>query len=134
MIVGCNHIKLAVSDLAASWEFYGGLLGFQQGPEFRDEHGKVIGSFLYISRGMFLELFESDEPIVPFSHFCLQVTDLPELIERLQQAGVKTTDIFFGRSKAWIASIWDPDGHHIELNEFSHPESWMKGYLETVER
>ena len=134
MITGFNHVKLQVSNLAASVKFYCDLLGFQRGPEFRDEQGNVSGCFLYISRRVFLELFESAEPVLPFSHFCLEVTDLREFLAQLQQAGVKTTDVFLGRSKAWIASIWDPDDHHIELNEFSHSESWIRQYLETVER
>lgn len=134
MVIGFNHVKLQVSHLAASVSFYCDLLGFQRGPEFRDEQGKIVGCFLYISRRTFLELFESTEPVEPFSHFCLEVTELNELLAQLQHAGVKTTEVFLGRSKAWIASIWDPDGHHIELNEFSHPESWIRQYLETVER
>ncbi len=134
MVVGFNHIKLDVADLAASCRFYCDLLGFQRGPEFRNDEGAVTGLFLYIGGRMFMELFEVTSPIVPFSHFCLEVTDVRSMVERLRQAGVKTTDVFLGRSKAWIASIWDPDDHQVELNEFSHEESWMRNYLQTAQR
>jgi catechol 2,3-dioxygenase-like lactoylglutathione lyase family enzyme len=134
MIVGCNHICLKVADIEASCRFYCGQLGFQRGPEFRDEQGNVVGVYLYISQRMFLELFLTDKPLTPFSHYCLEVTDLEGLLARLRDAGVKTNDVFLGRSKALIASIWDPDGHHIELNEFSRPDSWMAQYLAAVTR
>lgn len=132
MIIGCNHINLPVADLDASCRFYQELLGFQRGPEFRDDAGNLTGVFLYISGRMFLELFPANGPVTPFSHYCLEVTELEALIARLREAGVKTTDIFLGRSKAWIASIWDPDGHLIELNEYSRPDSWMRQYLESI--
>lgn len=133
MILGLNHVKLEVSNLAVSKAFYCDLLGFKYGPEFRNADGKVTGCYLYIGRDTFVELFESTEPVVPFSHFCLEVTDLPNLLTKIKDAGIKTTDIFLGTSKAWIASIWDPDGHHIELNEYSHPDSWIANYLSKVE-
>lgn len=130
MIIGCNHISLQVSNLEASCRFYQELLGFRRGPEFHDENGDVSGVFLHIGGRMFVELFPAREPVTPFSHFCLEVTEIEALVARLRDAGVETTDIFLGRSKALIASIWDPDRHHIELNDYRRDDAWMRQYLE----
>jgi catechol 2,3-dioxygenase-like lactoylglutathione lyase family enzyme len=134
MILGFNHIKLDVASLDASRAFYCDLLGFQRGPAFRDEQGEIVGEYLYISRRVFLEMFQAAGPVTPCDHYCLEVENLTGLLERLRAAGVTTTDVFLGRSKALIASAWDPDGHLIELNEYSRDDSWMRQFLATVDR
>jgi catechol 2,3-dioxygenase-like lactoylglutathione lyase family enzyme len=133
MVTGFNHICLRVKDIEATKRFYCGLLDFRQGPEFTSDKGKAWGGYLYLSRRMFIEYILAKEPVEPFKHFCLEVDDLKRTVAKLRAAGVETTDIYFGRSKAWIASFEDPDGNLIELNEFSHPESWIRRYLEEVE-
>ncbi len=132
MIVGFNHVSLQVSDLERSIAFYAKHFSFQRGPAFVDDGGAMTGIYLYLSRRMFLELFPATAPVTPFSHFCLEVTGLNDHLASLRADGFKTTEVFLGRSKAWIASVWDPDGHHIELNEYSHPDSWMAHYLSNV--
>ncbi len=130
MLIALNHVCLRVADLEASCRFYEELLGLRRGPEFRDDAGNVIGVYLYIGGRSFIELFPAEGPVEPLNHLCLEVTELEMLLVRLRDAGVKTTDIFLGRSKAWIASAWDPDGHLVELNEYSRDDAWMRLYLE----
>lgn len=132
MLVALNHVCLRVSDLEASCRFYEEQLGLTRGPVFRDEAGQVTGVYLHIGGRSFLELFPAEGPVEPLNHMCLEVTELEALIAKLRAAGVQTTDIFLGRSKAWIASIWDPDGNLIELNEYSREDAWMRQFLDGV--
>jgi len=133
MIVAFNHICLQVKDLEATKRFYCGLLGLDQGPEFLSDKGVAWGGYFYVGGRGFIEYIRATEPVVPYKHFCLEVDDLKSTVEKLRAAGAETTDIYFGRSKAWIASLEDPDGHLVELNEYSHPDSWIRQYLGEAE-
>jgi catechol 2,3-dioxygenase-like lactoylglutathione lyase family enzyme len=123
-----RHVGLNVSDLDASVAFYCQHLGFTQGPAFLREDGTRSGVYLYLSHGVFLELFEKEPGALP-GHLCFEVDDVHATVQELRKKGLDVSDVSLGRSKALMAFLKDPDGYPIELNEFSPPESWIARYL-----
>jgi hypothetical protein len=59
------------------------------------------------------------------------VANIGAVVKELRGKGLSVSDPTLGRSKAWLTGFKDPDGNSIELNEFSHPESWIARFLET---
>ena len=112
MVLGLNHLTLAVRDLERSIAFYSGLLGFavrKRGP-----------ASAYLEAGtLWLALVHDpdarDAPLPEYSHIALHVlaAQLPILRDRLVSAGTQSwqeaarPDSFY---------FLDPDGHKLELH------------------
>ena len=123
------HINLPVSDSARSSTFFCSHFGFRRGPSFTDAEGRETGVFLYLNRGMFIELIATSQVERWQGHICLVVEDIAQTVARLRGAGLVVRDISLGRSLGWMAFLKDPDGHALELNEYSHPRSWIANCL-----
>lgn len=128
MKVRFRHTGLNVSDLDASVAFYCQHLGFAEGPAFVSKDGTRSGVFLYLSHGVYLELFDKPPGPMP-GHLCFEVDDVHAAVAELREKGLDVSDVSLGRSKALMAFFKDPDGYPIELNEFSPPESWIANHL-----
>jgi len=128
MNIRFRHVGLHISDLEASATFYCEHFGFTRGPAFVDAEGTETGVYLYLNRGVFLELFPKETGPLP-GHLCFEVDDIHAAVSELREKGLEVSDVSLGRSKALMAFLRDPDGYPIELNEFSPPESWIAGFL-----
>ena len=101
----------------AARAFYGGLLGLEE----RDVPPKLDPAQLIwfrVGGDLELHLFESDESAPRSQHFCLRVdSDLDELREKLERAGVETqdTDEIVGRPRFFCR---DPFGNRVELTQW----------------
>ena len=148
MIRGIHHVSVHVRDLDRMTEFYKEAFGFEDtgfsggwkdSPEI-DEIVNVpnsaANSRMLIAGNCYLEIFrysepqpdDSSRPLKPFqhgyTHFCVDVTDIEEEVERLKTLGM-TFDRPHGPGKAVDVGIvkaiygQDPEGNLIELQETS---------------
>ena len=112
MIIGLNHITLAVADLGRSLAFYRDLLGFSV-----KMHGV---SSAYLEAGtLWLALVEDAAvrrtPLPEYTHIAFSAgeTELSVATQRLRLAGVTCWQVS-GRADSFY--FLDPDGHKLELH------------------
>ncbi|HDT0722162.1 TPA: VOC family protein [Proteus mirabilis] len=110
MILGLNHLTIAVTDVKHSFDFYCYILGFK--PEAIWEHGA------YLSLGdlwLCLSYDEVDDKI-DYTHYAFSITeeDMQPFKKRLKRFGV----IEWKQNKSEGESIYflDPDGHKLEVH------------------
>jgi len=140
MIKRLEHVGLSVVNLERSIRFYRDLLGMDvvvteeqfEGPLFRQILGlpTATGRVALVKRGeVEFELFEFSQPVPKradlhrpvsdngITHFCLVVSDIDGLYQRLRRAGVHfhCPPLDFGSAKATYGR--DPDGNVFELVE-----------------
>jgi glyoxylase I family protein len=132
---GIHHVRLTVTDLARSRQFYSEVLGFEvaaespgdvDDPAVRSDPDQLYGGVVFATNGMLFGLrpvaqagdrFDSER--VGLDHLSFTVgsrEELQQAKERLDQHGVEHGDIkdltAFGIA---ILSFHDPDGVNLEL-------------------
>lgn len=110
-VTGISHVALRVSDVAASRVFYGGMLGFAEGPAAGA--GRIlftVGSSQTIALEPGLR-HDQDERL---SHIAYATPDLDALARHLRSRGVEVTQPPDRCEEAAIRAF-DPDGHTIEF-------------------
>jgi catechol 2,3-dioxygenase-like lactoylglutathione lyase family enzyme len=127
MIQALAHVCLYSKDLARTEAFYGNL-GLPVQFRFMKE-GKLIGFYLKITPGQFIEVFLRDSQgcsgDIPIGHLCLEVADLVEVRAKLSAFGVETTEPKLGADQSWQMWCKDPDGTPIEFHQYT-PESLQR--------
>ena len=120
MITALAHVCYIVRDLEAALDFYVDKLGLELAFDFINEEGKRFGVYLKVGGRSFIELFtgalEASANRGSYQHLCLEVDDLPAMVEALRAKGVDASDPFFGSDNSWQSWITDPDGNRIELH------------------
>lgn len=148
MIKGVNHIGVSTGDLDRLCQFYCDVLGFElvvsggwePGTEISDQVERMVGLkntaakvAMVIKGGLIIEMFEyrspTPKPIAHdwqvcdhgYNHICLEVEDIRAEYERLRKAGMTfysppPTEAYNGMKAVFGR---DPEGHVIELMEFS---------------
>ena len=118
------HVCIRVSDIVRTVDFYNGLLGLPIKLTFVS-NGSLRGACFQVGLSTFIEAIQTAErePAHPSTgHFCLETTDIDGCIAELRAKGVSCTDKKLGFSKTWTVWLTDPDGHIVEINEYT-PES-----------
>jgi catechol 2,3-dioxygenase-like lactoylglutathione lyase family enzyme len=116
-ILGFDHVQLAmpVGDEVRAREFYSGLLGI---PEVQKPSSLAHRGGAWFQNGLVkIHLgVENDFRPALKAHPALLVRDLPSLVRRLGEAGVKVVedDRMPGYDRVYIA---DPFGNRLELME-----------------
>ena len=133
MITGLAHLCFTVTNLEKSVAFYRDTLGLTPAFDYVDENGHWYGQYLYVGERNFIELFEGKVVSPPaesqaYRHFCLEVTDIHNLVSTLRARGLEVTDVKTGKDHSYQAWIADPDGNRIELHCYT-PESKQKGWV-----
>ena len=126
---GIHHVRLTVTDLARSREFYSEVLGFDVAAESEgspDDPAQLYGGMVFVTNGMLFGL----RPVAPgddrfvservgLDHLSFTVASRDALVEakdRLEERGVPHGEVVdleaFGIA---ILSFSDPDGVHLEL-------------------
>jgi len=132
---GIHHVRLTVTDLARSREFYSEVLGFDvaaesegspDDPAVRDDPAQLYGGLVFVTNGMLFGL----RPVAPgddrfvservgLDHLSFTVASRDALVEardKLEERGVPHGEVIdleaFGIA---ILSFSDPDGVHLEL-------------------
>ena len=140
MKLAFNHVGMSVSDLDAAITFYGAVLGMEVvvqdrfgGPAYAEIFalpGATGRAALIRGGGFQIEMFEFETPApaapdrsrpvngIGITHFCIDVTDIAALFDRLTARGVVTHGPpvdFAGQALAVYAR--DPDGNVIEFRQ-----------------
>lgn len=121
VFAGVHHLKLPVTDLQRSIEWYGSRLGYRLAVEFIEQGRRMGVSLRHPNGGPELALRLDPEKAVAsagFDYFCTAVPDkqaIDDLAARLDElgeshAGVHSTSI------GWILPhLHDPDGHELRF-------------------
>ncbi len=132
MIRGLAHVCFTVTDLERALAFYRDGLGFKPAFDFVDEQGRRFGVYLHVGGRNFIELFVGRVEATEggsFRHFCLEVTDINELVRTLRARGLEVSDPKLGQDHSFQAWTTDPDGNRIEFHQYT-PESKQSPHLE----
>ena len=119
MITGLHHATLLSSDLAASRAFYEGVLGLQ--PDIRRPAMSFDGIWYQLADGRQIHLMRLPDPdasaVRPAHggrdrHLAMNVSNLQELAQRLELAGIDYTP---SQSQRPALFCRDPDGNALEF-------------------
>ena len=122
-----NHLAFHVTNLAASSEFYTGIIGLDTIPEpFHD--GKH--TWLSLGNGSHLHLIQAaGAPTIPGknTHLCLSVEDVNSFVAILKERKIAWED-WAGTASAITTRVdgvhqvylKDPDGYWLEINDATH--------------
>jgi catechol 2,3-dioxygenase-like lactoylglutathione lyase family enzyme len=123
-ILGLAHVAFRVSDMSRTEAFYEGLLGFEEPFSLKDDSGKITTAVVKVNDSQYVELLPGDTLTKgQMDHFALYTDDLVAMRKYLVFDGVDIfKDIHPGRVGNNFLSIRDPDGHLIEILQYS-PDS-----------
>ncbi len=126
-ITAIHHVKLPVSDVITSRDWYSEVLGFTPVMDF-EEADRLVGVELERPSGITIGLHLAPERAAAlrgFDPLALTVTDREELhlwASRLDEMGVEHSEI---RSShlGWALDLTDPDGIRVSLHTREHPSA-----------
>ena len=137
-LAGIHHVKLPVTDLVRSREWYQSRLGYQVQMEFV-EQGRLMGYGLaHPNGGPQLGLRLSPErarAAAGFDWFAIGVPDreaIDQLAARLTMLGERHAGVHWA-SIGWILpELHDPDGHEVRFYTVVHHTDLAPGTVTTV--
>src|SRR5271166_4086449 len=93
-IIGVAHIGLKTNDLAASRNFYGRDLGFQEPFTLDKATGGLMLTYFKVNDHQYIEVFPElkDDSEDRLSHIAFETTDIRRLRDYLAAQGVKVPD------------------------------------------
>ena len=125
-IKALSHVGIQTSDIEKSVKWYESV-GLKEA--FRlTRDGRLVIIYLHLTPTTFVELFapRPDLPVIPKTHFSIEVTHIEEAVADLKQhlpaESIRNPNITTGTDGSRIFNFFDPDGHRIEFQEFP-PES-----------
>ena len=137
-LAGIHHLKLPVTDLARSREWYRSRLGYQVQLEFV-EQGRLMGYGLSHPNGgpdLGLRLNpERARAAAGFDYFAIGVPDrqaIDQLAARLTALGEQHAGVHWA-SIGWILpELHDPDGHEVRFYTIQHHTSLDPDVVTTI--
>jgi len=138
VLAGIHHLKLPVTDLARSLEWYRSRLGYQVQVEFI-EQGTLMGYALaHPAGGPYLSLrLDPDRAraAAGFDYFAIGVADkaaMDLLARRLNGLGQAHAGVHRA-SLGWILpEVLDPDGHTLRFYTMEHHTDVAPGEVRTI--
>lgn len=116
-IVGMNHFTVLAKDLAATREFYIGVMGLADGP--RPDLG-FPGAWLYAGDQAVLHIIAGralpSDPRGVLDHMAFSAKDLPATVGRLKARGISYDLRRQPESGTWQLFCFDPNGARVELD------------------
>ena len=116
-IVGMNHFTVLAKDLAATREFYIGVMGLADGP--RPDLG-FPGAWLYAGDQAVLHIIAGralpSDPRGVLDHMAFSAKDLPATVGRLKARGISYDLRRQAESGTWQLFCFDPNGARVELD------------------
>jgi catechol 2,3-dioxygenase-like lactoylglutathione lyase family enzyme len=137
-LAGIHHLKLPVTDLATSREWYRSRLGYQLQIEFVEE-GRLMGCALRHPNGgppLALRLDpDRARAAAGFDYFAIGVPDkeaMDRLADRLNALGERHAGVHWA-SIGWILpELHDPDGHEVRFYTHQHHTDPVPGEVTTM--
>jgi catechol 2,3-dioxygenase-like lactoylglutathione lyase family enzyme len=137
-LAGIHHLKLPVTDLARSREWYLSRLGYQVQVEFV-EQGRLMGYALSHPNGgppLALRLDpERARAAAGFDYFSIGVPDkdaIEQLASRLTGLGEQHAGVHWA-SIGWILpELHDPDGHEVRFYTIQHHTELEPGTVTVI--
>jgi catechol 2,3-dioxygenase-like lactoylglutathione lyase family enzyme len=118
---GVHHLKLPVTDLQRSIDWYGSRLGYRVAVEFR-QHGERTGvSMLHPAGGPGLGLVRSPDlarVAAGFDYFAIGVPDRASIValaDHLTALGERHAGVHFATLGWILPMLHDPDGHEVRF-------------------
>ena len=121
-VVSLDHVVVICSDVEASLAFYGGVLGLESIDVDEWRNGKAFFPSVRVDESTILDLLEGQPTGKNTDHICLvlEPTDLHELAKRPELNVVEgPVERGGARGKGWSIYVLDPDGHLIELKQYT---------------
>ncbi len=138
---GIHHLKLPVSDLARSREWYERVLGYTVKLEFPDEDGVVRGVAGRLPGvGVGVALRQNGQAAAgtagfdPVSFAIADRTAAEAWVAHFDALGVRHSGIR-GATRGWVVDVYDPDGLAIRLystGDDREDHTNQPGYAHTV--
>ena len=120
-IVGVAHIGLKTDNLAASREFYGHMLGYQEPFTVDKPSGGLMLTYFKVNDHQYIEVFPElkSETEDRLSHIAFETTNIQQLRDYLATRGVKVPQALKpGLDGNLSMMLKDPDGHNVEFVEY----------------
>jgi catechol 2,3-dioxygenase-like lactoylglutathione lyase family enzyme len=115
--IGMNHFTVLAKDLAATKDFYFGVLGLIDG--HRPNLG-FPGAWLYAGNTAVLHIIAGRElPADPqgvLDHMAFSANDLPGTVKALKDRGISYDLRRQKESRVWQLFCFDPNGARVELD------------------
>ncbi len=120
-LLGIAHVAFRVSDMSRTRAFYTDFLGYAEPFTIKNSDGTHRTEFVKINDQQYVELFLGDARSQgQFDHFAIYTDDLARMSAYLLSQGVHLVeDIHKGRIGNSFLSVRDPDGHLIEILQYS---------------
>lgn len=122
-VAGVHHVKVPVTDLARSRDWYSAVLSLVVELEFRDSHdGVVRGVAFERHNGLTVCLRENPglaEAMAGYDPYAVLVPlrkDLDDVVDHLDRLGIAHSDVV-AATLGWLLRVPDPDG--IELRFYT---------------
>ena len=120
-ILGLHHVKIPVSDMVRSREFYERVLELEPLSEFRDDHDGVVRGVIYRAKGD-LMISLREQPVAaaglrgydPFAMMLRGRADIDHWADRLDALGVEHEPIVEA-SIGFMLRFEDPDGIEVRF-------------------
>ena len=132
-VAGVHHLKVPVTDLVRSRDWYADILSVAVDLEFRDDDGTVRGVAFERRGGLTLCLREDParaRALAGFDPYAVLVPtrrDLDRVLDRLDDLGVAHGPVVTA-SLGWLVRAVDPDG--IELRFYTEERHATSGLAE----
>ena len=137
-LTGIHHVKLPVTDLARSREWYESRLGYQVQVEFV-EQGTLMGYGLAHPNGgpqLGLRLDpERARAAAGFDYFAIGVPDreaIDQLAARLTMLGEQHAGVHWATIGWILPHLHDPDGHEVRFYTIKHHTDLTPGAVTTI--
>lgn len=128
-IVGIAHIAFQVSDLAKAKQFYGDLLGYEDGFRLFKEDGSTLLAYFKVNDRQYIEIIPGLPPdqVDRLSHIAFETNNLEALKSYLTEKGVKVPEkVNQGNDGNSNFMVTDPDGHRVEFVQYLPGSLHMK--------
>jgi catechol 2,3-dioxygenase-like lactoylglutathione lyase family enzyme len=120
-VLGLAHVAFRVSDLGKTGAFYENFLGYAEPFSLSEENGNAAIALVKVNDEQYVELLQGDARSQgQLDHFALYTDDLAAMREYLLAQRVAISkDIHQGRVGNPFLTIHDPDGHPMEIVQYS---------------
>lgn len=130
MKLSIAHLCIYTKDLERTRAFYCDGLGMKKVFNFMHKD-TLYGFYLEMSKGNFIEVFLADTFTEhnngAMRHLCLETDDIHRAKEKLNAAGIETTDIKKGCDNTYQFWFKDPNGIDMELHQYTPKSAQFTG-------